>query len=240
MQKIFSALLFGTLILSACSTGIPAPQAAPASTTDAPLALPATATSSPILTPTADTPPTGQLPLPEGTKASLPPPKLISTLSTPHIDQPPDGSITEVGPVPQDCGYQWANQDLPEVSQSFQAAIQALQPTARASAVAFGENCIRADGSVAGFLPMETDFNIALQVDDLANESVLGKWIVQVMQAIEAIPAEQIAGPRPGRVSIVFQSSTAQSVLNFYINQYNDLPPGLNYAEIYEALKALQ
>jgi hypothetical protein len=140
----------------------------------------------------------------------------------------------------QECGYQWANKDLPELSSSFQGSIQALQPEAQANAYAFGENCIRSDGSVAEFLAMETDFNVSLQVDDLANESVLGKWIVQVMQIIENIPAEQIAGPRPGRVSIVFQSSTAQDVVNFYINQYRELSPGLNYAEIYEALKTLQ
>jgi hypothetical protein len=140
----------------------------------------------------------------------------------------------------QECGYQWANKALPELSSSFQGSIQALQPEAQANAYAFGENCIRSDGSVADFLAMETDFNISLQVDDLANESVLGKWIVQVMKIIENIPAEQIAGRRPGRVSIVFQSSTAQDVINFYINQYRELPPGLNYAEIYETLKSLQ
>ena len=141
---------------------------------------------------------------------------------------------------PQECGYQWANQALPELTSSFQQSIQALQPEARASAYAFGENCVRADGSTAGFIAMETDFNVFLQVDDLANESVLGRWIVQVMQVIENIPAEQIAGPRSGRVSIVFQSSTAQSVINFYIHQYKQLPSDFNYAEIYEALKTLQ
>jgi hypothetical protein len=170
-------------------------------------------------------------------------PTILPTLSTPHAEQPADPAsdeITPSSPDPQDCGYQWANQDLPELSSNFQQSIQALQPEAQASAYAFGENCIRPDGSVADFLPIETDFNIFLKVDDLANESVLGKWIVQIMQVIENIPAEQIAGPRPGRVSIVFQSSTAQSVLNFYINQYKELPPDFNYAEIYEALKDLQ
>jgi len=148
--------------------------------------------------------------------------------------------VTALPPSPQGCGYQWANQDLPELSSNFQESIQALQPEAQASAYAFGENCVGMDGSVVSFTAMETDFNVALQVDDLANESVLGRWIVQVMQVIENIPAEQISGPRPGRVSIVFQSSTAQSVLNFYINQYQELPSGLNYAELYEALHTLQ
>ncbi len=191
MQRVFSALLFWTLVLCACSTGIASPQAVPAS-------------------PTA-TPPPG-----------------------------PDGETTAVPLTPQDCGYQWSNQGLPELSSSFQQSIQALQPEAQASAYAFGENCIRSDGSIASFTAAETDFNVKLQVDDLANESVLGRWIVQVMQVIDGIPAEQIAGPRPGRVSIVFQSSTAQSVINFYINQYKDLPPGLNHTEVYQALQALQ
>ncbi len=239
MQRIFATLLFWTLILSACSTGVPSPQVVPTSTGAAPPALPTTAAPGPESTLTA-TPHVELPPVLEGETTPVPKPKLIVTLSTPHIDQPPNGSLTEVSPMPQDCGYQWANQDLPELSSSFQASIQALQPQAQASAFAFGENCIRSDGSVAGFLAMETDFNITLHVDDLANESVLGKWIVQVMQVIEGIPAEQIAGPRPGRVSIVFQSSTAQDVINFYINQYHELPPGSNYAEIYEALKSLQ
>ncbi|HEX2997404.1 MAG TPA: hypothetical protein VHP14_21460 [Anaerolineales bacterium] len=159
-----------------------------------------------------------------------------TAVSSPTFDTEP----TAVPIRPQDCGYQWAHGDLPELSSSFQQSIQALQSEATAGAYAFGENCVRADGTIADFLAMETDFNILLHVDDLANESVLGKWIVQVMQVIEGIPADQIAGPRPRHVSIVFQSSTAQAVINFYINQYQELPSSLNYAGIYETLKAIQ
>jgi hypothetical protein len=172
---------------------------------------------------------------------TVPPSPTEVSLTLPTTAIPNSETESTAVPLePQDCGYQWANQELPELSSSFQRSIQALYPEAQANAYAFGENCVRADGSTAGFTAMETDFNVSLQVDDLANESVLGKRIVQVMQVIEAIPAEQIAGPRPGRVSIVFQSSTAQSVMNFYINQYNELPSSFNYAEIYEALKDLQ
>lgn len=201
MRRFFFALLFLTLVLGACSTGIASP-------TELPLALS----------------------------------ELAATLATPHIDQPPNpgGAATGAPLTPQDCGYQWANQDLPELSSSFQQSIQALQADAQASAYAFGENCIRADGSIASFTAAETDFNVQVHVDDLANESVLGRWIVRVMQIIESIPPGQIAGPRPGRVSIVYQSNTAQRVINFYVNQYQDLPPGLSHLEVYQALKALQ
>lgn len=213
MQKIFPAFLFWTLILCACSIGVSSPQPVPVAPTDPPLAFPTTA---------------------------FPDPTLIVTLSTPHIDQPPDGQIVTTAPNPQDCGYQWANQDLPELSSSFQASIQALQPEAQASAYAFGENCMLADGSVGGFGAMETDFNITLHVNDLTNESDLGEWVVKVMQVIENIPSEQIVGPQPGRVSIIFQSNRDQKIVNFYVNQYQALGSGLSNSEIYQALQIPQ
>lgn len=212
MRRIFRAFLFWTLILCACSTSVATPQPVPPTATGAPLALPTTA---------------------------VPHPKLIVTL-TPHIDQPPDGQIATTAPNSQNCGYQWANQNLPELSSSFQASIQALQPEAQANAYAFGENCVLSDGSIAGFGAMETDFNITLQVSDLMNESDLGEWIVKVMQVIESIPQEQIAGPQPGRVSMVFQSNGDQKGINFYVNQYQELPAGLSASEIYEALQMPQ
>ena len=86
---------------------------------------------------------------------------------------------------------------------------------------------------------METDFNITLQVKDLSNESDLGEWIVKVMQVIEKIPSDQIVGPRPGRVSMGFQSVSGQQYVSFYIDHYHALPPGLSGSEIYQTLKRL-
>ena len=177
--------------------------------------------------------------LPPVTQEVPPFPKLVATRATPHIDQPPDGEVTPVPSYPQDCGYQWANQDLPELSSSFLHAIQGLQPEAQANAFAFGEDCVHTDGSIT-FLPMETDFNVTLQVSDLADEAVLGEWIVKVMQVIENIPPDQIVGPRPGRVSILFESNGERGGANFYIDQYRALPAGLSHTEIYQALKNAQ
>jgi hypothetical protein len=213
MPRLIRAFLFWTLILCACSPGVASPPPLPPPVTVTPLAFPTTA-----------------VPIPEP----------IVTVSTPHIDQPPDGNIPTTAPNPQDCGYQWANQDLPELSSSFQESIQTLQPEAQASAYAFGENCMLPDGSVGGFGAMETDFNITLPVSDLTNESDLGEWIVKVMQVIENIPPEQIAGPQPGRVSISFQSNGDQKAINFSINQYQALAPGLSPSEIYQALQVPQ
>jgi len=187
MQRIFRTLLFWTLILCACSTGVSSPQTVPPSTTEASSARPTTAVPS----------------------------------------------------NPQKCGYQWAYKDLPELSSNFQEFIQVLQPEAQANAFAFGENCIHADGS-ADFIAMETDFDITLQVSDLSNESELGEWIVNVMQVIADIPEGEILGPRPGRVSLRFQSNGSEQFVNFYIDRYQALSSGLSNSEIYQTLQLSQ
>jgi hypothetical protein len=215
MQKIFRLLLFGASILSACSAIPAAPQTDASVTAEAPLSLPTTA---------------------------VPDSKPISTVGTPHIDQPPnpEGPVTSAPPDTQNCGYQWAYQDLPALSSTFQQALQALQPEAQGTAFAFGENCMLPDGSVGSFLPMETDFNLTLQVNDLSNESELGEWIVKAMQVIQEIPPDQIIGPRPGRVTLTFQTAGEQKNIVFYINQYEELPAGLSSPEIFQQLQLLQ
>lgn len=215
MQKIVQMLLFLTLLLSGCSALPAAPETAPSVTAEAPLPLPTT---------------------------DVPNPNPISTVGTPHIDQPPDPEVqvTAAPPDPQNCGYQWAYQDLPELSSAFQQSLQTLQPEAQGNAFAFGENCMLADGSVGAFLPMETDFNVTLQVSDLNNESELGEWIVKVMEVVTAIPPEQISGPRPGRVSLGFQSGGESKNISFYINQYQELTAGLSRAEIFQQLQIPQ
>ena len=127
---------------------------------------------------------------------------------------------------------------MPELSSEFQESIQLLQPEAQAVAFGFGEDCIHADGSVT-FIPMETDFNITLQVGDLSDEEA-GEWVLKIMQIIDTIPADQIIGPRPGRVSIIFETNGQRKGTSFYIDQYHALPSGLSNAEIYRALQSQQ
>ena len=216
MQKTFRTLLFWILILCACSTGGLSPEA--------PSSNPVTDTPSPFV-------------IPVSTTEVIPLTKLIATIATPHIDQPPDGNVTTAAPADPGCTYQWAYEDLPKLSSDVQQSIQGLQAEAQASVFVFGENCIHADGRT-DFIAMETDFNITLQVNDLSDQSNLGEWIVKVMQVIENIPPDQIVGPRPGRVSIAFQINSEQKFVNFYIDQYRALPSGLSNAEIYQALQS--
>jgi hypothetical protein len=85
---------------------------------------------------------------------------------------------------------------------------------------------------------METDFNITLQAASLSDESELGDWIVKVMQVIDNLPPDQLTGPRPGRVDIVFQSNGEEKRLQFYIDHYRALEAGLSSQEIYQALQS--
>lgn len=224
MHRIFLPLLFLSLVLFACSPSRLPTETPSGSETAAVPTTPATVSPTEVV-------------LPIITKPVLPPDKLIATVSTPHIEQGPDGAVT-AAPSYEQCGWQWANQALPELSASFLQSLQALQPEAQGHAFAFGENCMLSDGSIGYFAAMETDFNVTLQVNDITDESELGEWVVNVMQIIDAIPADQIMGPRPGRVSLSFQSNEQQDVLNFYIDQYHNLQPGLSNAEIYQTLKA--
>jgi hypothetical protein len=221
MKKLRPALLSLALILSACSTSLPATDAVPrAPASPLPVARELTPESLP------DSP-------------ALPIPKFASTLQIPLIDQPPNGNEATITPAYEGCGYQWAQQDLPVLSREFQQAIQGLEPSAQANAFAFGEDCIYADGHKT-FGAKETDFNVTLQVADLSNEASLGEWIVKIMLIVVNIPKEKIVGPQSGVVFINFQSGSDQKNLNFYIDQYQTLPSGLTTAEIYQALQTPQ
>jgi hypothetical protein len=237
MLKFIRTLLVGTLILCACSPVFPSPAAIPQNSS--PTGEVTTTEAVSQTEPPTQSPPSTNISITETSPESPAIPKPLQTLQAPHIDQAPDGITTPVPSNPQECGYQWAYKDLPETSSNFQQSIQALQPGAQASAFGFGENCVHADGT-SNFIPMETDFNVTLQVSDLSDKSALGDWIVNVMQIIENIPADQIIGPRPGRLSILFASNGQQQAVNFYIDQYRSLAAGLSSAEIYQALQTPQ
>jgi hypothetical protein len=218
MPKLFRAFLLWTLMLCACSPGAASPQGKLPE-------LPGRVVTQSVTPISTSEPVTDVAPI---ATTEIPP-------STPQTAQPAEGAIT----VPfdsQQCAYQWAQQALPELSSTFQGSVQALQPEAQAIAFVFGENCVHPDGS-ATFLPMETDFNITLQVSDLTDTSSLGEWIVNVMQIIQNIPPDQIVGPRPGRVSIIFERDTERTGVSFYIDQYHALPAGLSNTEIFQALQ---
>ncbi len=83
---------------------------------------------------------------------------------------------------------------------------------------------------------METDFSMTLQVGDVNNADELGGWIRQAMTVIERFPSEQLAGPQPGRVTLLFKSPTDQCYVNFSIAAYRQLSPDLDNAGLLQSL----
>lgn len=179
-MKTKPTLLFLTLILGACSSGIATPQSLPS-----------------------------QLP----TEASLPPTEEISSTQ---------------------CGYQWAYQDLPDLTAQFDAMVQTLIPSSASRAAAYGENCVGNDGQIIRFFPMETDFYVLATVDTLDDYDTFGNWIYDIMQVVDGFPPEDLAGPQPGFVEFRFEKSISEGItLRVPIQGFNETAGGKSGEELF-------
>jgi hypothetical protein len=178
--KIKFTLLFLTLMLGACTKGVPSPQAFPTQ------------------------PPTDTSP-------------------------PPTEDISST-----QCGYQWAYESLPELTAQFDEAVKALIPDSSSHATAFGENCVAANGQVVRFLAMETDFYVIITVETLDDYETFGNWIYDVMQVVSELPADIIAGPRPGFVEFRFEKSFSENIsFRVPIQGYSEASGGKTGKELF-------
>lgn len=149
-----------------------------------------------------------------------------------------DGATDTAIPQPEPCGYQWAYQDLPELTAEFDDAIKSLNPEASGRAQAFGENCVQADGD-STFGAMETDFYARLPVDDLSKEDDFGNWMAQAMEVVVEIPREKLQGPNYGFVEFTFEKSEAERiVVRVPIQQYLDTAQGKSGADLFRLFYA--
>ena len=153
---------------------------------------------------------------------------------TPNL--PPTAIVTdtpEVSPTFEPCAYVWASQDLPDVSTKVNDLLQAVDKNITASAYAYGENCVYADGH-STFGAMETDYRVKIDVKDIKDETALGNWIAKVMNVIVKIPLSDVAGPNPGRVEFSFVSGKDQTALTVQIDQYIHDASSLKGAELFQ------
>ncbi len=109
-------------------------------------------------------------------------------------------SPADSGPAP--CAYVWAQQDLPEIGQRFNADLQRLIPEATGDAYAFGEDCVREDGSRT-FGAMETDFTINIPVSDLTDDAALGAYLERLIPFLSAYPTDGLPA-RLNRIDVRF------------------------------------
>jgi len=151
---------------------------------------------------------------------------VLETESPPPQTEPPASQG-------QECGYQWAYHNAPELTNAFDADIKELNANASGRVEFFGEDCIRADGT-STFLPMETDFYVRLQVDDLSKEAEFGDWLAKVMEIVLQIPQEQLSG-KYGFVEFWFEKSeTEHRTFRVPIQQYIDEAQGKSGAELFQ------
>lgn len=158
---------------------------------------------------------------------------------------PSDGSLPFGAPQgsdpsgSEDCYFNWARQALPDLSKEFTKAIKDVQPQAKGSAEAYGENCINNQGEVVRFLPMETDFYITFKVKDLEDKQVMGELIEQSLYVLTQFPPERTPGPQNGYLSITFESKGDNLNLWFQIADANAaLEEGLLGEELFNALQS--
>ena len=137
------------------------------------------------------------------------------------------------------CGFMWANNPLPELSDDFDKALKEVQPQASGYVEAYGENCIDNEGNIVRFLTMGTDFHIMLKVTDLEDKQALGELIEQVLAVVAKFPTEDTPGPRPGYVGITFETPTDE--LRLWFTQTDGemaIENGLQGEELFNALQA--
>lgn len=100
------------------------------------------------------------------------------------------------------CGYAWAQQDLSEIGQRFNADLQRLIPEATGGAYAFGEDCVHEDGSRT-FGAMETDFTVDIPVSALTDEPALGAYLESLIPFLAAYPTDSLPA-RLNRIDVRF------------------------------------
>ncbi len=84
------------------------------------------------------------------------------------------------------CSFQWARQDLPEVTKLAQIALQMYWVELDAATVrveAYGENCVSSGNVVQSFGAMTTDFYVTMPVDDLADDEAIAKAVSVIYRA---------------------------------------------------------
>lgn len=159
---------------------------------------------------------------------------LTPTVSPPAIENGPSPTVSG---APGQCSYSWAYESLPEITTEFQAAVQILIPEAEARASAFGENCVREDGS-STFGAMETDFYVTISVADLHNNDALGNLVEQILSVTDGFDHSRIPGPKDGFVEVIFQSGTERRIVRVPIPLGKQLrEQGLRGAELFKAVE---
>ncbi len=139
----------------------------------------------------------------------------------------------------EQCGWQWATQPLPQLSDALQTALRENGlPEASAYAEAYGENCIDGTGKVNRFAALQTDFHVTLDAQNLNDAQELGKLLEQALAVLARFPPDQTPGPQPGYIGITYTNGSEAFRLWFNQTRLNELRvKGLSGADLFNVLK---
>ncbi len=140
------------------------------------------------------------------TPLPLPPVTVTSNVPTEYIPR-----SLPVTPTVEGCAYMWGSQDMPALSQQFNARLMKLGDAVTGVAYAYGENCVYANG-FESFSAKETDFRVGVKVETIRDEGTMGEWISKVMTVVLKLPADQLQGPQSGRVDFAFKEPDPQEL----------------------------
>jgi hypothetical protein len=141
----------------------------------------------------------------------------------------------------EDCGWQWAEQSLAELTDTFQQALAGANlffDPEKTRAYAFGENCLDKRGNVQYFASMETDFIVATTPADVTDQAALGNYAGQVLRLILSdFTPGTVPGPQPGNVEFVFVGPGLEIRRRVsLVDAQKALRSALEGAELYRAL----
>ena len=118
-------------------------------------------------------------------------------------------------PAYETCGWQWATQDLPDVTRQVSAVLERAGIVATSvHAYAFGENCFNAQGDIQYFATRETDFDLTLPVASLADRETVGNLAADVLAIlVRDFAPGATPGPMPGRITLMFSDGSGEARL---------------------------
>lgn len=140
---------------------------------------------------------------------------------------------------PTGCTWQWASEDLPDLSADVQTALDNAQiATLSVRAYTFGENCIDSQtNTLSYFAAMETDFRIVLPVDDLTDHQELGTLTADLLSVLNTFTPDTTPGSQPGRHELTFQAGDdALGVMVAVPDAVRFVDEGLTGAALWEAI----
>ncbi len=169
------------------------------------------------------------------TQTVMPDNPVIQTESAVIVTVTPDSTSFSI----TSCVWNWASQDLPDITAVFTEALAANGLTdvvARASA--YGENCFDpSTNQVVSFATMETDWYITINLQSLEDKMEIGNKIRIVIEVIRSLK-DTAPGPNPGYVGISLVAGESTENLWFTVSEGIELiDQDLSGQGLYDALQ---